>query len=94
LILVVSAGALRLDGASDFKAFKVAAEAGAEARLSDLGRVDGDHVWVRPQLLQELVGALASDAGWQAGLQGMVEFARKHEWVDHHGAIRAHTERA
>jgi hypothetical protein len=94
LILVVSSGGLRLDDASDFKAFKVAAEAGAEARLSDLGRVDGDHVWVRPDVLRELAGPLAGDAGWQTGLDAMTEFARKHEWVDRLGAIRAHIELA
>jgi hypothetical protein len=58
--------------------------------VAGLGRFDGEHVFVRPDALRALAGALAQDDTWATKLDGMVSYAEKHGWVDGDGAIRAH----
>lgn len=88
-----SAGVASLEDADNFKAFKIVAEghgATAAPGLSSIGRLDGEHVWVDPGWLK--VNGRPDDAGWIAGLDKMLAYAKTAGWVDDHGAVRAHIE--
>ena len=79
----------------DFKAFKVVTDGPPErlaGAVASFGRLDGDHVYVDVEALRRLAGARAQDAGWQAGLDAMLGYARDHGWTDQQGAVRAHVE--
>ena len=52
-----------------------------------------EHVWVRIQAIRELAKPQV-DAGWDAGFEKVIEFARSRGWVDDEaGAVRGHVER-
>jgi hypothetical protein len=82
-----------LDDPENFGAFSIAATGTREAfgkAVAGIGRYDGDHVFVRPDALRALAGALAQDDTWSSKLDGMMNYAEQHGWVDGDGAIRAH----
>jgi hypothetical protein len=84
--------------ADDFKHFSVVVHAHADAEtlrraVGALGRSDGDSfVFVDPNALVRLPGALAHDPEWHTSLDGMLEFARSKGWVDASGMVRAHVQ--
>jgi hypothetical protein len=48
-------------------------------------------VFVAVEIIRDLVGApFAQDAGWNPGLEKMLEFAGGRGWEDSTGAVRAH----
>lgn len=52
-------------------------------------RADDDHIWVNPQIIRFLSGK-AADAEWETGFGSMMNFARKFNWVNEEGQVRAH----
>jgi hypothetical protein len=90
MIVVVDANGSRLEDAANFKELKVSAP--RRVPLDDLGRVEAEHVWLPVDGLVALPGAPSEDGDWQAGLAGMLEYARSRGWVDPTGAVRAHVE--
>ena len=91
----------RLVEPADFKAFKIVIAGprdgtGTERALSGVAEVteDGEHAMVGIDALHRLAGVLAHDAGWQAGLGGMLDYARSKGWVDDgaQARVRAHLE--
>jgi hypothetical protein len=42
--------------------------------------------------IKALAGERATHPGWLASLDGMLEYAGAHGWLDDAGAIRAHVE--
>jgi hypothetical protein len=86
-----------LESPEDFMGFAVIAtgpEAGFAEAVSGIGTYDGTHVFVRPDALCTLAGDLAQDPDWRAQLSGMLAYAKTKGWLDEHGAIQAHVERA
>ncbi|WP_176599064.1 MULTISPECIES: hypothetical protein [Sphingobium] len=55
-----------------------------------LGRVEGDHVWVRESWF--LAQPCADATEWLNLFQGMKDYASGKGWVDSMGAIRVHVE--
>lgn len=81
-----------LGDAENFRAFKV--ECASDRNdctdaFAEVGRLDGDHLWVDPAWL---CSHGRRDADWAAGLQKMIDYAASAGWVDQAGAIRAHIE--
>jgi hypothetical protein len=89
-IKVDATGIARLEDQDNFRAFKVVCTAPRDAcgdALAQVGRVDGDHVWVARAWLDQH-GRI--DEAWRAGLQKMLDYAASSGWVDERGAVRAH----
>lgn len=87
------AGGLIIDEPFDFRSFSLRLQDGQSA-APEILTLDGDVAWVEEDALRNLEG-LADRPAWQAGLTGMIEFARARGWVDPvTGRIRAHIERA
>jgi hypothetical protein len=62
----------------------------ADVLLGDLGRVDGEHVWLDIPLLKAL-SPLANDAAWAEGFDGVMSYAESKGWIDDAGThVRAH----
>lgn len=62
----------------------------AEALLGDLGRLDGDHIWLDIGLLKAL-SPLAGDTEWADGFDGVMKYAESKGWLDGAGThVRAH----
>ena len=62
----------------------------ADVLLGDLGRVDGEHVWLDIPLLKAL-SPLANDAEWADGFDGVMKYAESQGWIDEAGThVRAH----
>ena len=81
-----------LGDAENFRAFKVECASERSActdAFAEVGRLDGDHLWVDPAWLRSH-GRPGAD--WAAGLQKMIDYAVSAGWVDGVGAIRAHIE--
>jgi hypothetical protein len=91
-IKISASGGASLEDASNVKAFKVVKEEGeaADAALGRLGRADGGHVWIDPQWVR--THGPAGDAGWCAGFDRMLSYAKGAGWMDAEGAVRAHIE--
>lgn len=90
---------VRLVEPDDFEAFKVIARAPAtegkhlESAVERFGRVTADgHVFVDATAVKALAGERATEPRWLASLDGMLEYAAAHGWIDDAGAIRAHVE--
>lgn len=85
-----------LEDAENFGAFSVTAS-GPEDRFEDtaaqIGRYDGEHLFITPDALRKLAGPLAQDEEWNGKLDGMISYADKHGWLDTDGAIQAHIDR-
>jgi len=91
----------RLEDPRNFKSFKVVVEPDAisEAQLATalgpIGTVaDSKTVWISEQWLRGQP-EFVDDKAWQDSLSGMIQFAKKHGWVDEaKGTIRAHVEQS
>ncbi|HET6509979.1 MAG TPA: hypothetical protein VFG42_24510 [Baekduia sp.] len=98
IILSGTGDAPELADADNFKDFRVVAQgapdaAALAAATTEIGRSDGaEHVFVTVPALSRMAGARAEDATWRADLEGMLDVAQKHGWVDAQGAVRAHVE--
>lgn len=91
-VRLTPAGELDVADAADFKRFTVRLDAG-QAPLDGGGlsfEPDGRTAWVDEAALRAWPGG-RGDAGWQAGLTGMIDFARGRGWIDG-TRIRAHVE--
>ncbi|KVF77940.1 flavin reductase [Burkholderia sp. FL-7-2-10-S1-D7] len=87
-------GAITLIAPSHFKQFEILVDeqpgALLDRAIARVGqRADEEHIWVNPQVIRFLSGK-AGDAEWEAGFEAMVGFARKYNWVNEAGLIRAH----
>jgi len=88
-----SQGTARLEDVDNFKAFKVVLSPSmdnAAAALTQVGRVDGSHLWIPRRWIEQ--HGRVTELAWLSGLDKMVEFASSAGWVDDDGAIRAHIE--
>ncbi len=65
-------------------------DADLAARLGDLGRLDGDHVWLSVDRLRQ---AGPADPAWAGGFDGMIGYATSKGWVQD-GTVRAHVVRS
>lgn len=54
---------------------------------------EAEHARVPVEMLEELAGDRAADPEWRHGLEGMLDYARQHGWLDDSG-VRAHIDRA
>ncbi|MDS0856387.1 flavin reductase family protein [Burkholderia pseudomultivorans] len=91
---MTNSGAITLIAPSHFQQFEILVDEQPSALLdraiARVGqRADEEHVWVNPQVIRFLSGK-AGDAEWEAGFGAMVGFARKFNWVNEAGLIRAH----
>lgn len=97
LIVIALDLRIRLEEVSDFKRFSVRVDAdpaalpqvqqaaAAAGRMPDAATLWVDVAWLRR------ASPLAEDATWQAGFAAMIDFARRHGWIEEGtGAIRAH----
>ena len=96
IIRVTAAGAV-LEGADDFKRFKLLAAPGLEGAalqqaLGAAARLEGEHAWVSPEWLRAASGQAAVPA-WQEGFGQMLAYAGRSGWVNAAGEVRAHIER-
>lgn len=83
-----------LDEANNFRGFKVVCSSARSAcadKLAQIGRPDGDHVWVKADWLR---ANGPGDESWLNELGKMIDYAASAGWVDESGAIRAHIEDA
>jgi hypothetical protein len=90
-VKISSSGAVSLEDVDNFRAFKLVSEVGPalpEAALADVGRIDGDHVWIDAAWLRR--NGRPDDEAWLAGFQKMTDYAKSAGWTDDQGAIRAH----
>tara|TARA_R110000868_G_scaffold226080_4_gene478539 strand:- start:4126 stop:4422 length:297 start_codon:yes stop_codon:yes gene_type:complete len=83
---------LELRDAHNFKELKlVRAPAHADTVITgQLGRLDGDHVWVDEHWF--LAQPPAANEEWIKAFHAMKDYARGKGWVDGAGAIRVHIE--
>jgi predicted transcriptional regulator len=96
---VLAATVVKLEDASNFRAFKVVVAApGADletvrAALADIAILpDRDAAWVSEQALRAWP-EVANDTAWQDALTAMIAKARPHGWVDDASkSIKAHVE--
>ncbi|WP_431283661.1 hypothetical protein ACQW02_02275 [Humitalea sp. 24SJ18S-53] len=99
LIRITAAGEAVLAEAEDFRRFSIRFDQGArgleaaQGALARVARADGDTAWVAEAALRALAPR-GGDPDWEAGLAGMIGFARSRGWVDDQGGIRAHIESA
>lgn len=92
IVRIDSSNPPALEDIDNFRAFKLVCaspRASCAQALAQVGRADGDHVWVDAGWLRANGRA---DADWQAGLDKMIDYAAGAGWVDDSGAIRAHVE--
>ena len=91
---LTNSGAITLIAPSHFKQFDILVDEQRgsllDAAIARVGqRLDEEHVWVNPQIIRFLSGK-AGDEEWETGFEAMVGFARKFNWVNEEGLIRAH----
>lgn len=88
-----SPGQLVLLDAQNFGELKLVRAPGAildGAVERQLGRIEGDHIWVNDQWF--LAQPPAMDATWRQAFEAMKNYARSKGWVDGSGAVRVHIE--
>jgi len=93
-VRLTRAGELDVADAADFKRFSVHLGPG-QPPVDGRGvsfEPDGRTAWVDEAALRAWPGG-RDDPAWQAGLSGMIDFARGHGWIDG-TRIRAHVETA
>lgn len=94
LILSDDGSSLTLDGSDDFTRLNVLASrdiSGASV-FAECRRTPDGHLFVPPQLIEDLAGANGMNDHWRKNFDAMVEFARSTGWVDDAGAMRVHVE--
>jgi len=65
------------------------------AALAKMGPgLDGAEAFVSVATIKELAGERASDAGWLAQLDKMIDFAKPRGWLNESGDVRGHLVRA
>jgi hypothetical protein len=77
----------------NFKELKLVRPSGAsfnQAAKDRLGRIDGDHIWVKQAWF--LAQEPAADGEWRLSFEAMKTYANSKGWVDDVGAIRVHVE--
>lgn len=96
MIVVVdgAAGSVALEDAANLRALSVelrsCSPAEAGRLLGELGRIDGEHVWLDIDRLRAL-SPLAGDPEWAAGFDGVMTYAGTQGWIDDSGSkVRAH----
>jgi hypothetical protein len=96
--IILGPGDPELVEPDDFKDFRVVAHGAPDATsltasAAWIGRAEGaEHVFVTVPALCRMAGGRATDSGWRANLERMLDFAQQHGWVDARGAVRAHVE--
>ena len=80
MILRVAEGGVTLVELDDLTS--LSAHVAGDAAVGDWGRRDDGHVWVSTRTLLDLAGARAGDQRWRRGFDGMIDYARRHGWVD------------
>ena len=97
IVVDVDGRTVSLQDPDDVKRFHVAAagrrdEAALAAAIGDLGRVDGDEVWVRVPAVRAMAAGRVSPS-WEDDFAGMLEYARSKGWLDDTGdSVKAHVE--
>lgn len=92
IIQINAATAPALEDADNFRGFKVvctSARADCHDQFAIVGRLDGDHLWVKQDWLRQHG---RQDPEWLAGLGKMLDYAGRAGWMDLAGAVRAHIE--
>lgn len=92
MIIALIGDRFELKEPDNFKALKLVADAAPPNDLIEcqLGRIEGDHVWVGEFWFMEQPPA-TNDA-WLNSFRQMKEYAAGQGWVDPSGAIRVHIE--
>ncbi|MEV4137219.1 hypothetical protein AB0J72_34230 [Dactylosporangium sp. NPDC049742] len=80
MILRVEEAGVTLVGLDDLRS--LSAHILGDATIGDRGRLEDGHIWVRTRTLLELAGERASDQQWRGEFDGMIDYARRHGWVD------------
>ncbi|MFF5225237.1 hypothetical protein [Dactylosporangium sp. NPDC000521] len=80
MILRVEEGGVALVELDDLTS--LSAHIAGDATVGAWGRREDGHVWVSTRTLLELAGARASDQRWRGEFDGMIDYARRHGWVD------------
>jgi hypothetical protein len=88
---------VELADGDNFHAFEIVIRnnGGDSSRLSQaiagLGRLDADgYAWLDQREVKRLAGTRAEDPQWSTDFEGLVEYARQHDWVAENGDLRAH----
>jgi hypothetical protein len=94
LIVDGPAGTVTVDEAENLKALSVelrgCSPRQATGLLGDLGRVEGDHAWLRIGALRAMAPVPRS-CSWDERFQQAMAYAKSHGWTDQTGAfVRAH----
>ncbi len=91
IIKISATSPASLEDADNFKSFKVmSATAAPASAFANIGRRDGDHVWVDTAWLK--ANGRPNDPDWLASLDKMLTYAKGAGWLDENGAVRAHIE--
>lgn len=95
---LTNSGAITLIAPSHFKQFDILVDEQGDslldAAIARVGqRADEEHIWVNPQIIRFLSGK-AGDVEWETGFEAMMGFARKFNWVNEEGLVRAHIVRS
>lgn len=93
MFIRLACGQLLLCDAENFGELKLVCAPGAtldSALESQLGRIEGDHIWVNERWF--LAQTPAIDAVWRRSFEAMRDYARSKGWVDASGAVRVHIE--
>ncbi|WP_320536124.1 hypothetical protein [Pseudarthrobacter sp. IC2-21] len=62
-------------------------------RAGELGRWEGDHLWVSPEKILRWASVVREpDEAWRGDFKQMLSYAYKSGWVDEGGNIRVHVE--
>ena len=94
----LSSGAAVVRQAEDLKSLSVVSPgAVVEATaLTELGDVDGDHVWLAIAALRDTAAATVPEpdrVAWAEGFDGMIAYAASKGWTNEAGThVRAHVE--
>ncbi|MFB9447760.1 hypothetical protein Dvina_12885 [Dactylosporangium vinaceum] len=80
MILRVEHGGVTLDDLDDLK--RLSAHVEDDGALGEWGRREAGHVVLTTHQLLRLAGARAGDSQWRSRFDGMVDYARRHGWID------------
>jgi hypothetical protein len=80
MILRVDADGVTLADLEDLRSLRT--HVVGDAAIGAWGRREDGHVWVRTRTLLDLAGARAGDQRWRGQFDGMIDYGRRHGWVD------------